>query len=273
MGLLATLIWNLDPEIFKIGDTFALRWYGVCFASGFLIGFSIMKRIFEQENKPEKDLDSMCVSLVVGTIVGARLGHCLLYDFHKYMNDPLEILMVWRGGLASHGGSLGVVIALWYYARKRPDQPYLWVVDRVAIPTALAAALIRLGNFFNSEIVGTPTDMPWGIWFKRVDPYAEVFRHPAQLYESLGYLLTFGLMILLYRRRRATTPYGLLTGWFLVCVFSTRIIVEFFKVRQAAFAADWPVSWGQILSIPFVLAGIWLIRRAVKNGPPAVAAG
>ena len=275
MGLLAYLTWDLDPEIIKFGDTFALRWYGVCFASGFLIGFSIMKWIFQQEDKPEKDLDAMCVALVVGTIVGARLGHCFLYDFHHYMTHPLEILQVWKGGLASHGGALGVVIALWIYAKKRPEQPYGWVVDRVAVPTALAAALIRLGNFFNSEIVGTATDVPWAIIFPRAvnvaDPMAP--RHPAQLYEALGYLITFALMFYLYKRRKAATPYGLLTGWFLVCVFTTRILVEFFKVRQATFAADWPVSWGQILSVPFVIAGAWLIRRAIKNGPPVVATG
>ena len=274
MGLLAYLTWDLDPEIFKLGDTFALRWYGVCFASGFLIGFSIMKWIFKQEGKDEKELDSMCVALVVGTIVGARLGHCILYDFHHYMTHPLEVLQVWKGGLASHGGTLGVLIALWLFSRKRPDLPFGWVLDRVTVPTALAAALIRLGNFFNSEIVGTPSDVPWAVIFPRAlvdNPMLP--RHPAQLYESLGYLLTFGLMFLMYRKRKALISHGWLAGWLLVCVFTVRFIVEFFKVRQAAFAEDWPISWGQILSVPFVLGGFWLIRRAVKNGPPAVAAG
>jgi len=272
MALLAQLTWDLDPEIFSIGS-FALRWYGVCFAAGFLIGFSIMKWIFEQEGKPEKDLDSLCVALVVGTIIGARLGHCLLYEFSYYMDNPLEILKVWKGGLASHGGSIGVIIAIWFYSKKRPDQPYWWVIDRVAVPTALAASLIRLGNFFNSEIVGTPSGAPWAVWFKRIDRFEPVYRHPAQLYECLGYLATFGLMLLLYRRRKAAIPHGLMTGWFLICVFSTRIMVEFFKVRQAAFAEDWPISWGQILSVPFVVAGVVLVVRGMKNGPPAVAAG
>jgi prolipoprotein diacylglyceryl transferase len=273
MALLAQLTWDLDPEIFSIGN-FALRWYGVCFAAGFLIGFSIMKWIFQEEGKPEKDLDALCVALVVGTIVGARLGHCLLYEPGYYLDNPLEILKVWKGGLASHGGSLGVIIALWFYSRKRREQPYGWVIDRVAVPTALAAALIRLGNFFNSEIVGTPSDVPWAIVFPRaVVDNPMLARHPAQLYECLGYLLTFGLMLWLYRSRKAATPHGLLTGWFLICVFTTRIVVEFFKVRQATFAEEWPISWGQVLSVPFVLAGVYLVWRARRNGSPQVTAG
>ncbi|MHC4955416.1 MAG: prolipoprotein diacylglyceryl transferase [Planctomycetota bacterium] len=269
MALLGYLTWDLDPEIFSIG-AFALRWYGICFAAGFLIGFSIMKWVFQQEGKAEKDLDAMCVWLVVGTILGARLGHCLLYEFTYYMDNPIEILKVWKGGLASHGGTVGVFLALWLYSKSRDDQPYGWVIDRVAIPAALGSCLIRLGNFFNSEIVGTPTEVPWAVIFKRID---DLPRHPAQLYESLGYLLTFLLMLFLYRRRKAAMPYGFLTGWFLICIFTTRIIVEFFKVRQAAFAADWALSWGQILSIPFLLAGAGLVWYSHRKGTPAVPSG
>jgi phosphatidylglycerol:prolipoprotein diacylglycerol transferase len=263
--MLANLHWNLDPVIVEIGPI-ALRWYGVCFAAGFLIGYSIMQRIYRQEGKPEKDLDSLCVVLVVGTIVGARLGHCLFYDPGGYLAHPLEIFKIWKGGLASHGGVIGNLIALWLYARKRPGQPYLWLLDRVVIPTALTAGLIRLGNFFNSEIVGTPSDLPWAIVFERHSPVA---RHPAQLYESLCYFAIFAIMILLYRRRRARTPHGFLVGWFMIMTFSARFLIEFIKEPQTERMRDAALNTGQWLSIPAVLFGVWLVWSSRKRVPSA----
>jgi len=269
MALLGYLTWDLDPEIFSIGK-FALRWYGICFASGFLIGFSIMRWIFQTEDKPEKDLDAMCVALVVGTIVGARLGHCLLYERAYYLANPIEIIKVWKGGLASHGGVVGNLVALWLYSRKRPDQPYLWILDRAVVPAALAASLIRLGNFFNSEIIGTPTELPWAVIFERID---DVPRHPAQLYESIGYLAVFGLMMFLYRRKKAETPRGFLLGVFMIGTFSIRFLVEFVKRHQAEFAKEWALSMGQLLSIPFVLGGVFLVWYSLRKGPPVVPSG
>ncbi|MHC4849977.1 MAG: prolipoprotein diacylglyceryl transferase [Planctomycetota bacterium] len=268
--MLAYLHWNLDPTIVEIGPI-ALRYYGVCFAAGFLIGYSIIQRIFKQEGKPEKDLDSLCVALVVGTIVGARLGHCLFYHPAEYLADPISILKVWEGGLASHGGVIGNLVALWFYARKRPDQSYLWLLDRIVIPTALAAALIRIGNFFNSEIVGIPTTKPWGVVFERFrnEGADGPARHPAQLYESLCYLLIFGFMVWLYRRRRALTPHGLLLGWFFVLLFTARFFVEFVKVPQKPGVEEDMLRQGQFLSIPFILVGIWLIWSSRKRVPSA----
>ncbi len=254
--------WNVDPELLRIGG-FALRWYGLLFAGGFLAGYAIMQRLFRAEGKPEKDLDALLLYLMVGTVLGARLGHTLIYDPGYYLAHPWQILAVWEGGLASHGGGAGVFLALWLYARKRPDQPYLWLLDRVAIPTALVGACIRLGNLLNSEIVGEPSTVPWAFVFERVDALP---RHPVQLYEALAYLAVFAALWLVYRREGRGTPRGRLTGLFLLLVFGARLVLEFFKTPQAAYEAGNAVSVGQWLSVPMVLLGVWLFARAKRPG-------
>ncbi len=219
--------------------------------------------MFRNEGKPEEDLNSLLNYMVAGAIVGARLGHCLFYDPTYYLAHPVDILKVWHGGLASHGAVLGIFTSLFLYARKRPDQPYLWLLDRVVVPTALGGFFIRLGNFFNSEIVGTPSDAPWAIVFSRVDDLA---RHPAQLYESLAYGLFFLLLLRIYAGRKSHTPRGLLLGLFMVIVFLFRFFVEFVKMRQAAYGHDFALSVGQWLSIPVILLGIVLLARS-RNTP------
>jgi prolipoprotein diacylglyceryl transferase len=209
-------------------------------------------------------VDNLLLVMMVSTIVGARLGHFLFYDPAFYLSHPFEILKVWKGGLASHGGLLGILIGLWIYSRKRPSQPYLWLLDRIAVPTALAGSFIRIGNFFNSEIIGEPTSLPWAIVFDRVDPFP---RHPAQLYESVCYLVIFGILWRVYWRRRQETPRGLLLGLFLVLVFSARFLIEFVKVHQAAYGMGFPLSVGQLLSIPAVVAGVLLLIRAARADP------
>lgn len=262
MMTLQPFVWDVSPEIFRWGGL-APRWYGLLFGFGFLMGFLIVRRMFRREGKPERDLDVLLIYLVGGTIIGARLGHVLFYHPTYYLLRPIEILQFWEGGLASHGGALGVLVALGLYARTRADQPYLWLLDRIAVPTALVGSLIRLGNFFNSEILGQPTDVAWAIVFARVD---SVPRHPVQLYESLGYLLIFIGLFAIYRRREPTLPHGLLAGLFLTSVFAVRIALEPFKVPQAAFAEQLPVlSMGQWLSLPFVAVGLALVARALRN--------
>jgi prolipoprotein diacylglyceryl transferase len=196
-------------------------------------------------------------------VIGARLGHCLFYEPAYYLRRPLEILMIWRGGLASHGGAVGIFLALYGYSRRRPDQPYLWLLDRMAIPTALGGSFIRLGNLFNSEILGISTDVPWAFVFARID---DLPRHPAQLYESLAYLLIFGVLFAVYRKRGSHTPRGLLLGLFLVLVFGARFVIECVKVRQAAFGEALPLSMGQLLSIPAILVGVVLLVRVGLRG-------
>ncbi len=255
-------VWDVSPEIFRWG-WLAPRWYGLLFGLGFFVGFIIVGQMFQREGKPERDLDVLLMYLVGGTIIGARLGHVLFYDPTYYLLRPIEILKVWEGGLASHGGALGVLAALGLYARRRDDQPYLWLLDRIAVPTALVGGLIRLGNFFNSEILGQPADVAWAVVFARID---EVPRHPVQLYESLGYVLIFAGLLAIYRRRGPALPHGLLSGLFLTSVFSVRIALEPFKVPQAAFADQLPLfSMGQWLSLPFVAVGLALIARALRG--------
>ena len=217
-----------------------------------------MKYVYTRERKPVADLDTLLFYVMVSAIVGARLGHCLFYNPGYYLSNPLEMFMVWRGGLASHGGAIGIFIGLWLYTRKRPDQPYLWLLDRIAIPTALAGSFIRIGNLFNSEILGTATDRPWAFVFERYDMMA---RHPVQLYESICYLATFLILTVLYRRFGPSAPRGFYLGLFLVLVFSARFFLEYFKLPQAEYAATLPLSVGQILSIPAVLIGLFLLIR------------
>lgn len=254
--------WDVSPEILRLGPV-ALRWYGVCFALAFLVGYGIVQWIYRREQQPERDLDRLLVYMLVGAVVGARLGHCLFYEPAFYLRHPLEILKVWEGGLASHGGAVGILLALWIYSRARPGQPYLWLLDRIAVPAALGGFFIRLGNLFNSEILGTPTEVPWAFVFVRVDALP---RHPAQLYEALAYALIFAGLLMVYRRRGAQTPRGLLFGLFLLLVFGARVLIEFVKVRQAAFGEALPLSMGQLLSIPLILAGLMLVVQAWSRG-------
>ena len=258
---IAQIHWSADPEIFRIGPV-VLRWYSLCFLVTFVLGYFTMRRMFRFEGKPAKDLDSLVNHMVLGTLIGARLGHCLFYDPAFYLTNPIEIFKIWRGGLASHGAAIGIFTALYLYARNRPDQSYLWILDRVVVTAALGGFFIRIGNFFNSEIYGIPTELPWAVVFSHIDA---VPRHPAQLYESLAYGLIFLLLFAVYSGQRARTPSGMLLGLFLVIVFSFRVVVEFVKVRQAAYGHGFPLSVGQWLSLPLIILGIVLLVNARKR--------
>jgi phosphatidylglycerol---prolipoprotein diacylglyceryl transferase len=254
------IYWNVRPELFHFGPL-TVRWYGILFALLFALGYAIARWQFRLERKDEKLLDSLLVYIVTGTIVGARLGHCLLYDPAYYFHHPVEILEVWQGGLASHGGAIGVLIALYLFTRRHPDLPYIWLLDRIVVPTALGGMFIRVGNLFNSEILGTPTRVPWAFVFAREDT---VPRHPAQLYEAAAYLLVFLGLWWIYYRLRERTPSGLLLGLFLVSVFTFRFLIEFVKQRQAAYEENLPLSVGQWLSLPFIAGGAFLVWRALR---------
>jgi phosphatidylglycerol---prolipoprotein diacylglyceryl transferase len=264
MQCLSYIYWNVRPELVQLGPL-AIRWYGVFFAILFIVGLLIGRWQFRIEHKDEGSLDKLLFYVIIGTVVGARLGHCFFYDPVYYLRHPVEILEVWRGGLASHGGAAGVLIAVYFYCRHRPDQPYLWLLDRIVVPTALGGAMIRLGNLFNSEILGTPTHLPWGFVFERVDSTP---RHPVQLYESIAYALIFVALLWLYWRLRARTPRGLLVGLFLTSVFTFRFFIEFLKERQASYIAPFSLKVGQWLSIPFIIAGVVLLYRASQRKGP-----
>lgn len=364
MAMLNYIIWNASPEIYSVG-TFALRWYGLFFALGFLISQQILYYIYRKEGKPERDVDTLTIYMVVATILGARLGHVIFYQPEIIWNDPLGIFLPFEfkpfrftglQGLASHGATIGILFALWLYSRKKkPGQSYLQVVDRIVILVALTGALIRLGNFFNSEIIGKPTDKPFGVvfvnrltegikdhegeikivesivyhqndsvprgtdgriplslyvFFKRgvsepqaqslmdyaksasyrLDEYFDtngdisyemaqqkdgtlaarltlvgISRHPAQLYESISCVFLFVLLYLIWSRYKEQLPPGRLLGTFLIVCFGLRFLYEFLKENQEAFEDSLPLNMGQILSIPCVIAGIFILLYSYRE--------
>ncbi len=262
--LLSFIHWNVSPEIFSLGPIH-VRWYGLMFAVGFLFGYNQVEKMFKHENEDLKWLESLFIYLIVATVVGARLGHVLFYGWDYYSQHPIEILYVWQGGLASHGGVLGIIIAMIIFSKKVSKRNLLWVLDRIVVPSVFVGALIRLGNLMNSEIYGNPTTLPWGFIFER--NHEPVAKHPTQIYESLSYLFTFGVLWYMYWKTKAKDYQGLLTGVFFVLVFGTRFCIEFIKEVQEAFEKGMSLDMGQWLSIPFILTGIFLIVYSIKKGP------
>jgi prolipoprotein diacylglyceryl transferase len=259
--LLATITWSISPEIFSVGPIH-IRWYGLLFALSFIVGFKIMEKIFQKENRPMDDLNDLIWYMILGTVIGARLGHCLFYNPEYYLSNPLEILKVWTGGLASHGAAVGILTSIYFYSKKKKNQSFLWVMDRVVITVALAAVFIRTGNLFNSEIVGYPTDLPWGFIFTSLD---NIPRHPAQLYEALFYLLSFVIISYQYIKFDGKFKDGFLFGIFLILIFGFRIIVEYFKENQTYFEEGMFMNMGQLLSIPLVIAGFYFLFKATRK--------
>lgn len=359
MHLINYIVWDPNPAVFNGFDR--LRWYSLLFALGFIISQQVMVYFFRKEGHKEEHVDRLTIYMVVATIIGARLGHVLFYEPEKYLSNPIEILKVWEGGLASHGAAIAILIALWLYARKTPGQSYLWVVDRIVIVTAMTGALIRMGNLMNSEIGGKDTLTDQGIvyaWdieeilqslrvpiesieaFKPEDRMDELqgngivpvgielriekgnydktaleetlrgdikyaltqfnsskrylaeppetsldmtltetpqgyvaivntfgrAKHPTQLYESLSYFLIFLVLLVLWFRYKERLPDGLLLGLFLIAVFGMRFVWEFFKENQVEFEDSLQYNMGQLLSIPLILGGIFLIIRATRKG-------
>ena len=273
MGILAYITWNVSPDIFTLGPI-TVRWYGLLFALGFVFGQRILSKIYIAEGRTEKDVDVITMYMIVGTVLGARLGHCLFYEPEYYLSNPIEILKIWEGGLASHGATVGILFALFLFARKFKFN-YLWVLDRIVIVVALGGALIRLGNLMNSEIIGKVTDLPWGFNFLRnnevINGVAASLhpRHPAQLYESISTFLLFLFTYWLWSKRKALTPNGSIFGWFVVILFTLRFLYEFLKENQVD-KEDYllqtiGMNIGQLLSIPLVIIGIIILVRSYKK--------
>jgi len=253
-------IWNFDPILLSIGPI-TIHWYGALFASSIIASLQYMKWIYKQEQKPTESLDDLLIYAVIGIIVGARLGHCLFYDPAYYFSNPLKILAINEGGLASHGGGLGVIIAVYFYAKKNNIQ-HLWLLDRLAITTALFGIFVRSANFLNAEILGKPTDVSWAVIFERID---SIPRHPAQLYEAFAYFLIFIILNIIYKKTTIKKQHGMLLGLFLILTFTSRYIVEIFKQGQAAYSTELAMNTGQMLSIPFFFVGLFLIFNARKK--------
>lgn len=272
--VLSYITWDMDPVMFSADFTLpvlgeihlAIRYYGLLFALGFVLGYSLMLRFFKKEGLDVELLDKLSTYMIIATIVGARLGHVLFYQPDYYFANPSEILKIWNGGLASHGAAIAIPIALWLFSRKT-QRSFMWTIDRIVIVVALAGALIRTGNLMNSEIYGNPTDVPWAFIFSRSDSLL-LPRHPTQIYEALAYLAIFAFLYFYYNKENFKPKQGVLLGWFFTLVFGFRFFVEFFKANQVGFENDLTLNMGQILSIPFVIMGITLLRRAGKGTIP-----
>ena len=263
--MLDFVTWTANPDL--IHSFITVRWYGLMFAIGFLIGYNVVARIFKHEGAPEKWLGTLLLWTMAGTIIGARLGHVFFYEWDLYSNNPIHILYIWEGGLASHGGAIGVIVGVlcfsWITAKKNP----IWTFDRLVIPVALVGGLIRLGNLMNHEIYGHATDLPWAFrfitnihaWQNGAEPVFSAPSHPTQLYEAGCYFVLFALLLWMYWRKNAETRPGLIFGVFLIGIFLPRLLIEFVKNNQVEWEADMMLNMGQILSIPFIIAGICLI--------------
>ncbi|WP_303312631.1 prolipoprotein diacylglyceryl transferase [Hymenobacter sp. BT730] len=302
MPLLTSLTWTVNPVILDFG-IFKLTWYGLFFASGFVLGTFLLRHIYRTERVALPWVDTLTIYMVLGTVLGARLGHCLFYDWAYYARHPLEIFLVFPwAGLASHGATLGILLATWLFSRRHRFD-YLWVLDRIVIVVAVGGACIRLGNLMNSEIVGQPSAAPWAVAFPRdaehlqapVSPLPAgavlvqrpvsheaslqvlpagtvattsmamaVPRHPTQVYEALFCLLLLALLYRLWTKYQEKTPRGLLFGWFVTLLFSFRFFVEFLKENQVDFENGLPLNMGQLLSLPLIALGLWVVLRAGK---------
>lgn len=260
------LRWNISPEIFRIGG-FALRYYSIGFMLAFAASYILFAYMLRREGRDKLILDRLLVYVVAGTLIGARLGHCFFYEFDYYRYHPWEIILPFSlehqrfeftgyQGLASHGGAIGILLAVWWYSR-RYSIPYIWLLDRLAVAVPLAGCFVRIGNFFNAEIIGTPVHLPWAVIFARVD---NLPRHPAQLYEAACYLLIFGWLFSLYKKNTAREKPGYLFGLLLVLVFSARFIIEFVKENQETFENGQLLNMGQVLSLPLIVAGIYFLQ-------------
>lgn len=260
-------VWDIDPVLIHLGSSVGIRYYGVLFALVFVGGYFFFRWQILRAGGTEDDVAAILIPGALGTVIGARLGHVIFYEPGRVWSDPWWLFQVWKGGLASHGALIGLALALWYYARRR-RQPLLECTDRFAFSAALGALLVRLGNFFNSEIVGRVTHGSWGVRFPRWDQVPAVqapLRHPSQLYEAALALFTLGLLYIVDRRAGGEKrPRGLLSGLFLTVYFTGRFFLEFFKEYEAV-PKDFPLTMGQMLSIPAAVAGMVLLWRTWKK--------
>jgi phosphatidylglycerol---prolipoprotein diacylglyceryl transferase len=264
--------WNPDPVIINIFGI-SIRYYGLLFVSGLILCIYILKWIYKREKIPSENLEKLFIYGTIGILAGARLGHCLFYEPSYYLSHPLEIILpitfpseggikfIGYQGLASHGGALGLLIALYFYSGKTKHL-MIDTIDLIAVVAALGSGFIRLANFMNSEIIGTPTTKPWGIIFGRVD---NIPRHPAQLYEAISYFLIFALMIFLYKTQREKLKNGSFFGLVLVLIFTARFIIEFVKENQVGFEDGMTFNMGQLLSLPYIFVGVGFIIFGIRK--------
>lgn len=264
--MLSAIVWNANPVLISLGPL-AVRWYGLAFAVGFTVGYAIVSRMFRHEGAPERWMGSLLSYVVIATIVGARLGHVFFYEWDYYSMHPEKILRIWEGGLASHGGTIAIILALFLWSWIVSKKPAPWIFDKIVVAIALVGGLIRLGNLMNSEIYGGPTDLPWGFIFVRDGQTLPA--HPTQIYEALCYFALFGLLMWMYWKRNAEERPWLITGIFFMWVFGSRFLIEYVKNVQVEseyqMIATYGMNLGQMLSIPFILLGLFLTIWAMRH--------
>ncbi|MEY5001326.1 MAG: hypothetical protein RLZZ211_1362 [Bacteroidota bacterium] len=280
--MILSIHWAVDSQLIDGWRTPNL--YGLLFVSGIIMGYFVIRKMFKAEQVEDKVLDTLVTYMVLATILGARLGHVLFYGPYwdkiengqiierGYFSHPDDMIKIWEGGLASHGAAIAILIALFFFTKKVSKRPYIWILDRIAAPIAIAATFIRLGNLVNHEMVGYVTDVPWAFEFEyfyneAIGNYDPTPRHPAQLYEAICYFISFGVLLYLYWKLKKWQQPGFVFGSFLILIFGARIICEFFKLGQTARDYTLPLNTGQLLSIPLVIAGIYLVMKASKNKP------
>jgi len=269
---LLSIDWTANPAIFTFGPI-EVRWYALMFIVGFAIGYKIVQRMWAREKIDTQWLDPLLFYTFFGMLIGARLGHCLFYDPSHYLANPIAILKTWEGGLASHGGVLGIIVSIYIFSKRVSHKSMMWTFDKLVTPTGLVAALIRIGNLLNHEIYGHATDKPWGFrfiqnlraWQQGATPIFSAPSHPTQLYEAFCYLLTFGLCMWLYFKKDAWKKEGLIFGIFMICIFASRFFIEFLKNTQEQFEEGMLLNMGQLLSIPFIMMGIYFVWKALKK--------
>jgi len=272
--ILNYIVWNVNPDIFSIPESIPIvggltvRWYGLLFATGFVLGYIILQKIFKKEGIDQKLTDDLFTYMFIFTILGARLGHVLFYEPHYYFSHPLEIIKIWHGGLASHGAVVGILTGLYLFSRKH-KKSYIWTLDRIAIVVPLAGFFIRMGNLMNSEIFGYPTHLPWGFIFVHADPPSLAIgpHHPTQIYEGLSYLLIFFFIFWYYQKHKTSLKPGKLFGFFMLLIFLARFLVEFLKEPQEVWEKHMLLNMGQILSIPLIILGIGVLIWSAKQLP------
>lgn len=281
--MILSIQWAVDSQLIDGWRTPNL--YGLLFVSGIILGYFVIRKMFKAEQIEDKILDTLVTYMVFSTIVGARLGHVLFYGPYwdkmingqiverGYFSHPGDIIKIWEGGLASHGAAIAILIALLIFTKKVSQRPFLWILDRISAPIAIAATFIRLGNLVNHEMVGYASDVPWAFEFQyfyneAIGNYDPTPRHPAQLYEAICYFISFWLLLYLYWKLKKWQQPGFIFGSFLILIFGARIICEFFKLAQTARDYTLLLNTGQILSIPLVLVGVYLILKASKKPVP-----
>lgn len=263
---LLSVVWDVDPILVHLGPL-EIRWYGLMWGLGFILAYEFMSRLWKKEGYPDEWVDKLFMYCIVSTVIGARLGHCLFYEWDYYGAHPLELLKIWKGGLASHGGVFALILSLVWYSRQVTKKSVWWLFDRMIPAVALVCMCIRFGNLMNSEIFGFPTTLPWGFEFVRSREWQELYNrageslpcHPTQIYEML-YCITAGVVAwLMYNRTNARKRVGLITGIALIIFFGTRFALEFMKNPQVAEEVGMTLNIGQLLSLPLILLGIYLM--------------